>query len=211
MLLNRKRLHIFHQYDVSPANADEVAALAGDSTLATRMGCEDWAVHRSRDGKRVVRVEAWSGDWRAAMISEPDHAAAMATRTERHAYRWKATGGVVPTPVDDLAAGVIVIDIVPVPRLVLTPVTAFTISNGKKFNREPGCISTTVLKGVGVGRIATYARWRTEKDFANAFQATTGKPACNADDINAAAAKMTFGVIRPDYHIYDLVANSRTR
>jgi heme-degrading monooxygenase HmoA len=109
------------------------------------------------------------------------------------------------TPVDDPGAGVIVIDTFAVWRPLLGPVSSFNIRNGEAFNRSPGCISTTVLRGVGVGSIATYARWRSVADFAAAFSTATGKPAQSADDVNRAAARMTFGFIRPDHHSYELV------
>jgi hypothetical protein len=35
----------------------------------------------------------------------------------------------------------------------------------------------------------------------------TRKPARSADDVNHAAASMTSGLIRPDYHAYELVAS----
>jgi heme-degrading monooxygenase HmoA len=186
---------------VEPATIDrqmEGARAALEARAARSSALEAFALHCAHDGTRIVTIEAW----RDAAAFHRDHDAADPTAA---LYAWAATGGRNPTPVDDPGAGVIVIDTFAVWRPLLGPVSSFNIRNGEAFNRSPGCISTTVLRGVGVGSIATYARWRSVADFAAAFSTATGKPAQSADDVNRAAARMTFGFIRPDYHSYELV------
>ena len=77
-------------------------------------------------------------------------------------------------------------------------------SDGKAFNAHPGCINTTVLRGIGVGKIATNALWDSVEDFTQAFSTQTGRPVATTDDINDEAARMTRGLIRTDYHTYEL-------
>ncbi|MGO9134686.1 MAG: hypothetical protein ACLP8A_11670 [Methylovirgula sp.] len=155
-------------------------------------------VHVAQDRTRVMIVEAWRDA--LAYRADPDARAPGSALCA-----WVATGGAEPTPVDDLGAGVIVIDLFAVWRPLVGPISKFTVRNGEAFNREPGCISTTVLRGIGNGSIATYARWRSAEAFASAFAEITGRAARTPDDVNVAAAKMTLGLIRPDYHAYDLV------
>ncbi|TFL16564.1 hypothetical protein [Jannaschia formosa] len=202
MLFDRHRPHAFRERRVEPAAAQAVAAAEEAAVLrrATRApGLRAWAVHLAHDRMRVVTVEAWnSAD---AFRQDPD-----AREPGVGLFAWVATGGRKPTPVDDPEAGVIVIDTFPVWRPLVRPVSLFNARNGEGFNRQPGCVSTTVMRGLGVGRIATYARWRTVADFTAAFTATTGHPVDSTDAINEAAARMTAGLIRTDYHAYDLVA-----
>lgn len=162
-------------------------------------GLEAFAVHLSHDKLRVMTVEAWRNT--AAYRAE-----AEADEPEAAVFEWAATGGIDPSPVDDGDAGVIIIDLFQIWRPLLRPVSAFNIRNGEAFNREPGCLSTTVLRGIGTGAIATYARWSSPAAFAAAFSKITGRRAVDPDGVNRAAARMTFGLIRPDYHAYDLIA-----
>lgn len=204
MLFDRTRPHAFREWRVSPALAQEAAqrALARvERRVARGGGIQAYAVHLAHDRTRVITVEAWAAE--ADFRRDPD-----ADDTGTGLYRWKATGGAEPTPVDGAGAGVIIIDLFRVWRPVAGPVLAFNIRNGEAFNREPGCLSTTVLRGIGAGAIATYARWRSVEDFAAAFSKLSGRQAADADGVNRQAARMTFGLIRPDYHSYDLVAFS---
>jgi heme-degrading monooxygenase HmoA len=146
-------------------------------------------------------VEAWADE--AAFRSDPD-----AAEPGAGLYTWKATGGVEPTPVDDLDGAVIIIDLFRIWRPVVGPVSAFNIRNSEAFNRQPGCISTTVFRGIGTGAIATYARWRSVEDFAAAFSKLTNRRAADTDGVNYEAKRMTFGMIRPDYHSYELITLS---
>jgi hypothetical protein len=120
-------------------------------------------------------------------------------------YRRTATNGVDPTPVTDPTAGVILIDSFRVWRPLVRPVSAVTVRNGRAFQRAPGCFSTTVRRSTTSGRIATYARWRTTEDFLAAFTAVQGVAVDSTDDVNRAAAAMTRGPLRTDYHTYELV------
>ncbi len=60
------------------------------------------------------------------------------------------------------------------------------------------------------GRIATYARWRTTGDFLAAFSAIRGTVVTSTDDVNRATAAMTHGLLRTDYHTYDLLDADET-
>lgn len=91
-------------------------------------------------------------------------------------YAWAGTGGVEPTPVTDPAAGVITIDVFGVWKPLIGPVSWFNLRNGAAFDRQPGCHSPTVLRGLPSGRIATYTHWRTPEDFLSAFGAVSGGP-----------------------------------
>lgn len=201
MLLDPSRPHAFREVRTDPARADAAAEAACDdirSRVRRASGLAAWAVHLAHDRTRVVTVEAWhdAAGYRADADARMPGAAL---------YKRVGTGGIDPTPVTDPAAGVIVIDIFPVWRPLVRPVSKFNLRNGEAFNRQPGCVSTTVLRGITRGRIATYARWRTVTDFLTAFEATTGGRVAGTNDINAWAARKTFGLIRPDYHSYDLI------
>lgn len=201
MLFDRRRPHVFRALRVSPSEAEAIsrAEVAAAEARAARGGPEAFAVHLAHDRTRVVTVEAWASAADARHFpATPGGSAAL--------YEWAATGGLEPTPVADDSAGVIVIDLFRIWRPLVRPVAAFTIRNGEALNQQPGCISTTVLRGTG--RIATYARWRSVEGFVAAFSAVTGRKASTADDVNRAATSMTFGMIRPDYHSYELVAFS---
>jgi heme-degrading monooxygenase HmoA len=207
MLLDRRRPHAVREVRTAPPDADAcarraVAAVEARARRATAL--EAYAVHLASDGTRVVTIEAWRDA--EAFRADPD---ARAPGTGL--YRWAATGGREPTPVDDADAGAIVIDVFSVWRPLVRPVSMFNIRNGEAFNRHPGCISTTVLRGIGHGHIATYARWRSVADFAAAFAAATGWGVAGTDDVNRATARMTFGLIRTDYHGYTLVAAEGAR
>jgi hypothetical protein len=167
-------------------------------------GLAAFAVHLSRDQTRVVTVEVWREPTMTQQAANP-------AGTTSAAYLRAATSGLDPTPVTDQSAGVIVIDIFAVWRPLLRPISAFNIRNGRAFNAAPGCISTTVLRGIGKGTIATYARWRDITDFLTAFSNQTGRTVRSTDDINAAAARMSFGLVRTDYHAYNLFAAEETQ
>lgn len=201
-MLDHHRPHAFREQRVSPAlahAASEAAVTAARARATRESGLEAYAVHRSLDGTRVMTVESWHDrdTYRADRDADLPGSAL---------YAWAATGGTDPTPVDNPSAGVIVIDLFRVWRPTLGLVSAFNIRNGEAFNREPGCVSTTVLTGIGTGAIATYARWESADAFAAAFSKITGRHAASPDDVNRAAARMTLGLIRPDYHAYELVA-----
>lgn len=201
-MLDHRRPHAFREQRVSPGAAGSgsaAAVISAKARAARHSGLAAYAVHLSHDRTRVMTVEAWRN--------------VDAYRTDCDAdlpgsglFSWAATGGIDPTPVDDPGAGVIIIDLFSVWRPLLRPVSAFNIRNGAAFNREPGCLSTTVLRGIGTGAIATYARWSSVEAFAAAFSKITRRHAADADGVNRAAARMTFGLIRPDYHSYDLIA-----
>ncbi len=202
MLFDRHRPHAFREFRGDPSEIDAIAQ-AQQSALEERAArcdaLESYALHLALDRTRVIAVEAWRD-------AEAYHRDLDAKNQGTGLYTWAGTGGREPTPVEDDSAGFIVIDIFPVWRPLVRPVSAFNLKNGETFNRQPGCISTTVLRGAGVGSIATYARWRTLEDFFAAFEVSTKKKVASTDDINEAAARMTFGFIRPDYHAYDLIA-----
>jgi quinol monooxygenase YgiN len=207
MLLDRVRPHAFRVQSVTPTSMDAALDHAMQTLLARAQrsaGLQGYALHRAQDSKRIVTIEAWSDE--AAFRADKD-----ANDLQAALYAWAATGGCDPTPVEDTSAGVIIIDTFNVWRPFVRPVSWFNIRNGEAFNRAPGCISTTVLRGIGAGSIATYARWRSVEDFAAAFSTSTGKAASSADEVNRAAARMTMGFVRPDYHSYDLVAFKETR
>jgi heme-degrading monooxygenase HmoA len=207
MLFDRRRPHVFREFRVTSSTINITAKTqlaAIERRFARHSGMEEWALHASKNGLRVIIVEAWRNA--ADFWSDPD-----SKEPGTALFDWIGTGGQEPTPVTAPNAGVIVIDMFNVWRPLVRPVSAFNLKNGDAFNREPGCISTTVLRGNGVGRIATYARWRSEADFFAAFTKQTGKPVASTDDINAAAARMTFGFIRPDYHSYDLIASKEVQ
>jgi heme-degrading monooxygenase HmoA len=201
MFFDRTVPHVFREYPIAPI--DMAATVhrqkqAAENRVSRTDALRAYAIHASHDQTRVIVVEAWRDS--ASYRNDLD-----ATEPAARLYTWAGTGGVEPTPVDDPGAGIIVIDIFPLWRPLVYPVSLFNLKNGETFNRQPGCISTTVLRGCGVGSIATYARWRTLDDFYAAFEVSTKKAVSRTDDINAAAAKMTFGVVRPDYHSYELV------
>lgn len=206
MLLSRSSPQVFREYRVEPAESDGVAAAAVTAARALRstgVGCTAFAVHLAHDRRRVVTVEAWA-DERAAR--EHGRRGDLADRRPTSAvYRHTATAGVAPTPVTDGSAGVIVIDCFRVWRPLVRPVSAFNARNGRSFDAAPGCVSTTVLRSTRTGRIATYARWRTTADFLAAFTATQGTAVSSTDEINDAAAAMTRGLLRTDYHTYELL------
>jgi len=201
MLMDRRTLKIFREYRVEPSQALSTANEQRDraherSSRSAKL--KGWAVHLAHDRTRIVVAEAWQETLNTRSEGELDEHAVL--------YEWAGTGGVEPTPVDDDSAGLIVIDIFAVWSALIGPVSAFNLKNGKAFNSHPGCVSTTVLRGRTRGRIATYARWRSIKDFLDAFQASAGGAVRSLEDINTFAARKTFGLIRPDYHSYDLYA-----
>lgn len=202
MLFDSRRPHVFREELVTPSNATMAAARTQDRATEriSRYGaCEELAVHLAKDKTRIVTVEAWRD---LASLRKDADLAASGTAS----YVRAATDGVDPTPVNDPNSGVIVIDMFAVWRPLLWPVSVFNIRNGKAFNAHPGCISTTVLRGIGIGAIATYARWRSIADFLDAFALQTGHSVDSTDDINTAAARMTLGLIKPSYHAYDLIS-----
>ncbi|MGF1662860.1 MAG: antibiotic biosynthesis monooxygenase family protein [Kineosporiaceae bacterium] len=209
MLLAHARPHVVRQYETLPDAAPGVAtaAVGHARDLQDRdVGCLAWAVHLSHDGRRVVTVETWKDEAtfrRASRSAASDRS--TPSPTDVQLYRWVGGDGVQPTPVTDPAAGVVVIDVFRVWRPLLRPVSAFNLRNGRDFGRQPGCVSTTVMRSVTAGRIATYARWRTVEDFLAAFSTLTGRPVASTDDVNEAAARMTRGFLRTDYHAHDLV------
>lgn len=203
MLFDKHRPHVFREQRIAPSEARVVAKKAqaqAERMLTHHVACEAFAVHVAKDNLRVMTVEAWRD---LASLREVDSLRAQGTAV----YSWLATGGVDPTPVTDPDAGVIVIDVFKVWRPLVRPVSAFNARNGEAFNDHPGCVSTTVLRGIGSGSIATYARWRRVEDFLDAFSTQTKRKVRRIDDINTAAASMTWGFIRPDYHAYDLVSH----
>ena len=207
MLLDRHRPHVFRERRFAPDDAEAVAAAevrrVRERASAYR-GLISYAVHRAQDRTSVVTVEAWTDKDAVRSI----RAGAEDAGTSEGVYAWVGTGGREPTPVDDSDAGAIVIDLFSVWRPLVRPVSAFNVRNGRAFNEQPGCISTSVFRDTATGRIATYARWRTVEDFTAAFAKVTGRPAATPQDVNRAAARMTFGMIRPDYRAHDLIAFS---
>lgn len=201
MLFDAHRPVSFREVRTRPDRIGEVVATersAVEDRANRNAALAGWALHRSLDAQRIVVVEAWQ-DERAFKDRDACQSTAL--------YLLVGAGGLVPTPVGDSAAGVIIIDLFPVWRPLLRAVAAFNLKNGEAFNRAPGCISTSVLRGVTTAGIATYARWRTVEDFTAAFARQTGRSATSIDDVNRAAARMTLGLIRPDYHAYELVAS----
>ncbi|MGL5850398.1 MAG: antibiotic biosynthesis monooxygenase [Phycicoccus sp.] len=205
--------HAFRQYDVDQGGAEHLAALAVAAAhrQAAADGCLGWTVHLAHDRTRVVTVEAWrdrAAFQRGAVTGR--EAAVDGVRPDLALYRHAGTGGVDPTPVGDPASGVTVIDVFRVWRPLIRPVSAFNRRNGKAFDRDPACVSTSVLRGVTAGRIATYARWRSTEDFLRVFSATQGHPVQSTDEVNATAARISRGLIRTDYHAYDVVETDHT-
>lgn len=198
MEFDRSAVHVFREKRTSPATAVGVSAREigrAQARAGRSASLRAYRVHRSLDAQRVITVETWSD--RASF-----HADADAREPGAAAYRWLATDGVTDGKRDE---GVIVIDLFAVFRPIAPLVAAFNIRNGRSFNQAPGCLGTTVLRGIGSGRIATYARWRSVGDFAAAFSEVTGRAVTDTDGVNAAAARMTFGLIRTDYHAHDLI------
>lgn len=206
MLLTPDRPQVFREYRVTSDQAEPVAkaVVASTRTLHERgVGCQEWAVHLSHDRLRVVTVEAWRD---AAAYHRFGHDADLPHHTPDTAlYEVAGTSGADPTPVGNPSIGVTVIDIFRVWRPLIRPVSAFNLRNGSAFTRRPGCVSTTVLRGRTAGRIATYARWRSTEDVLAAFTATQGAAVDSTDAVNAAIARTTRGLVRTDYHAYDLV------
>jgi hypothetical protein len=206
MLLTEERPQAFREYRVDPEEAGAVgtAAVAAARTLhASAVGCTGWAVHVSHDRLRVMTVESW---WDAGSYRRAGTLGHVPGRRPTTAlYRHVDTDGVTPTPVSDPSAGVIVIDCFRVWRSLVRPVSAFNVRNGRTFNRSPGCVSTTVLRSTAAGRIATYARWTRTEDFLAAFAAGRGTSVTGTDDINRATAALTRGLLRTDYHTYELL------
>ncbi|HSK58837.1 MAG TPA: antibiotic biosynthesis monooxygenase [Actinomycetospora sp.] len=206
MLLTEERPQAFREYRVDPEEAGAVgtAAVAAARTLHARaVGCTGWAVHVSHDRLRVVTVEAWrdaESYRRAGALGHP-----AGRRPTSALYRHVATDGVTPTPVGDPTAGVIVIDCFRVGRSLVRPVSAFNVRNGRAFNRSPGCVSTTVLRSTAAGRVATSARWTRTEDFLAAFAAARGTSVAGTEEINRATAALTRGLVRTDYHTYELL------
>ncbi|MGL4178352.1 MAG: antibiotic biosynthesis monooxygenase [Dermatophilaceae bacterium] len=200
--------HAFKQYDIDPGRAEHLAALAVRAARhqANAGGCLGWTVHLAHDRTRVVTVEAWRDP---ASFRDGAHVGERAVvdgvRPDIALYRHAGTGGADPTPVGDPASGVTVIDVFRVWRPLIRPVSAFNLRNGETFNRDPGCVSTSVLRGITAGRIATYARWRTTEDFLRVFSSSQGHSVRSTDEVNAAAVRISRGLIRPDYHAYDVV------
>ena len=207
MLFDRHRPHVFRERRLAPDDVEAVAAAEirrARDRGAAHPGLTSYAVHLSQDRTAVVTVEAWTG----TDAVQTEVAGSRDPGTSEGVYAWVGTGGREPTPVDDPDAGAIVIDLFSVWRPLVRPVSLFNVRNGRAFNEQPGCISTSVFRDVAAGRIATYARWRTVEDFTAAFARVTGRPAATPEDVNGAAARMTFGLIRPDYHTHDLIAFS---
>lgn len=205
MLLTADRPQVFREYRVHPRDADRVAKDAVEAARALRErggGCEAWAVHLSHDRLRVVAIEAWRSSaayLRAGLAGDLQPVAGVAQ--DAALYQRAGTTGVDPTPVADPSLGVVVIDVVRLWRPLVRPVSGVNLRNGRAFAQQPGCISTTVLRAQSAGRIATYARWRSTQEFLAAFSTTTGTPV----DSTAAAARMTRGLVKTDYHAYDLL------
>jgi len=206
--IHPNRPHAFRQYDLTdPATTTQVAmaaTTAAHDLHARDVGLQAWAVHRSLDGLRVVTVERWQD--RACFQRSGTAGDLSHLRPDTALYGWAGTDGASPTPVGDPVHGVTTIDVFRIRRALIRPVSAFNLRNGRTFNQQPGCVSTTVLRGMGVGRIATYARWRTAEDFYTAFSILNGTEVSSTDDINTWAARRTRGLIRTDYHIYRHVA-----
>ena len=206
MLLAHAGPHAVRQYEVSPDAATAVVAHAVRQARDLQdhdIGCLSWAVHLSTDRRRVVTMETWQDESSFRPSGTP--ATPVGPQPDVQLYRWVGGDGVQPTPVTDPTAGVVVIDVFRVWRPLLRPVSAFNLRNGRDFARQPGSVSTSVLRSVTAGRIATYARWRTVEDFLAAFTTLTGRPVESTDDVNEAAARMTRGLLRTDYHAHDLV------
>ncbi|MGL5929239.1 MAG: antibiotic biosynthesis monooxygenase family protein [Dermatophilaceae bacterium] len=201
--------HAFRQYDTDPSRAERLAARAAEAARhqSASDGCLSWTVHLAHDRTRVVTVEAWRdlASFRDGALTGPQ-SVVDGVRPDVALYRHAGTGGVDPTPVGDPASGVTVIDVFRVWRPLIRPVSAFNLRNGEAFNRDPGCVSTSVLRGITAGRIATYARWRSTEDFLRVFSATQGHPVQSTDEVNATAARISRGLVRTDYHAYDVVS-----
>ncbi|MGL5864761.1 MAG: antibiotic biosynthesis monooxygenase [Dermatophilaceae bacterium] len=200
--------HAFRQYDTDPSRAEHLAAQAVEAArrLAEASTCLGWAVHLAHDRTRVVTVEAWRDPaaGRAGALAA-GRAMADGARPSVALYRHAGTGGADPTPVGTATPGVTIIDVFRIWRPLIRPVSALTRRNGAAFNRDPGCVSTTVLQGFTSGSIATYARWRSTEDFLRVFSATQGHPVHSTDEVNATTARISRGVVRTDYHAYDVI------
>jgi heme-degrading monooxygenase HmoA len=203
--------HAFRQYDIDPARAEHLTTqvVTAARHQGEADGCLGWAVHLAHDRTRVVTIEAWRD------LASFRHGALTTSRAvvdgvgpDIALYRHAGTGGADPTPVGDPASGVTVIDVFRVWRPLIRPVSAFNLRNGEAFNRSPGCVSTSVLRGVTAGRIATYARWRTTEDFLDAFSTSQGHPVRSTDEVNLTAARISRGLVRTDYHAYDIVTTN---
>lgn len=205
MLFHHHRPYAFREERIRPVEAAQAArdALATIRRRSERgQGLEAFALHLAEDRTRLVTVEGWR-DAKSFREDQAIHGTGSAL------FTWTATDGRNPTPADHAALGVIIIDLFQVWRPLVRPVCAFNIRNGRVLNAHSGCVSTTVLRGQGA--IATYARWASTEDFLAAFTTLTGKPAGSTAELNATAARMTFGVVRPDYHTYELIESREAR
>ncbi|MBL8972550.1 MAG: antibiotic biosynthesis monooxygenase [Myxococcales bacterium] len=198
--------HAFRRHDVTPTDADDVTARAVAvvrELAAAGVGCEDWAVHRSHDRLRVITIEAWRDE--KAFRSAGARGELSGRQGDTALYRFAGPPALEPLALADEGKGIIAIDIFSVWRLVAGAVAAFNLRNGRAFHEQPGCFGTAVLRGRAAGRIATFARWESEEHFITAFQKVAGVPVDSLEAINAAAARMTRGFVRPDYHSFDRV------
>ncbi len=165
-----------------------------------------WTVHLAVDGMRVVTTEIWGDADAAAAALRTPKGTPEAGRDARR-YRYVAsTGAAIDLGGGEGGPGVLIIDRIPVPRPLTRPIAAFTARNGRAFADSAGCLGTAVLRSRPGGRIATYARWQSEQHFLDAFSATQGTPVSSLAEIDATTARMTRGLIRTDYHRYELVA-----
>lgn len=167
-----------------------------DAVVVGHSSCRGVAVHSATDGLRVVVVAAWD--------DRPDPPRLDGARTDHltvvHCSR---EDGV---PVDTAGGVATVIDVLPVPRLLLGAAARFTVRNGRAFARAPGFGAAVVLRSSGRrGAITTYAHWHDEGAFLRAFTAQGGTAVATTAQVNAAAARRTRGLIRTDYHTHDVI------
>ncbi|MGL5811652.1 MAG: hypothetical protein ACRCYQ_17055 [Nocardioides sp.] len=204
------RSWVIHEYRTSPDQADAVAdqaiSVASETSTEAR-GCTGWAVHGAHDGRRVVVFESWSAERAYRAVERRATIAGRAVTSDVYRRVGPATHSLLPTVSPETDPAVVVIDCFEVWRPLAWPVSAFTRRNGRAFDRSLGCLGTSVLRGTSSGRIATHARWRRLEDFCTAFTTVQGTAVSSTDDINRVAATMTRGLLRPDYHAYDVVGS----
>ncbi len=162
------------------------------------------ALYAARDKTRLISIQGWSTEAAAKeQVASSIQTVHDSTYHSQGIYKVAHVGGSKPQALGTQAAGTVILDMFSIWWPLVWPVSKFNIRNGRQFNDHPGCVCTVVL--TGRGRISTYAVWRTTEDFLDAFHRATGHAVKSTQDINDYAAKLTRGLMRPDYHVYDLV------
>lgn len=201
--------------DAADQHSTVEAVIEAANLSAKQSGCTGVAVHRSLDGVRVLSFSQWETEahiknalQNVQIRKQHEQSRRIAGKSETGLYTVIHTdnpeiqGG---TAISTEYKGAVVIDVLAFPRLLRVVVEWFTLSNGRQFALQPGHRSASVMRGREGGRIATYARWESESAFFDAFGKVAGTSVTSMKELNDAASRKTFGLIRPDYHAYEVV------